>query len=552
MLTALLVKPIRRTKLWLFLSLAALGGLVMGVLLYSSEEILPEAKPKPVSRLIRDLQKQDSMLDKSWQATWSRLPDPLTRRIRQLEPSSAAEIRREAAKALVGRGPEAQQAVPALIAALNDPIETVQLNVIAALAELGSLAEMALPDLLRLFKSTHDATDVFRRIRLQASLVLALGSIGGRSSQVAELLSEALKSEEPANDTPEFQIRGHAVRALEKAAKENPSAASILVTALQETDQQLTSAWTNAPWARPTLEKSQVAAARRAHNGRILFCESIIEALGRIGGVVPEIIPILIVSLQSKEERIRQSAVVALGQAGSRASQAVPALSELLVGLRETHFDRNGDAPMIRIMENPMRAQWQYGWTNGPRVFGMTDTPGTPLAERLRSDFRNQGFIAAPVSNLELRRLVVETLAEIRPSSKESVPALIDEYMDPASPIRLEAAWARWRIDGQMNAIRPILVEGLSAPQTQVRRNTSDFLGRFGTDALSELVRAATNEDSVVRWIAVSALRGLGPAASNALPTLKKALGDSNHSVRIAAEQALTNIQANLSSSPLN
>ena len=68
----------------------------------------------------------------------------------------APQSRNAAAYALSGMGPEAKAAVPALIAALDDPEPTVRFPVCIALGEIGPEAREAVPALTKALDDRND------------------------------------------------------------------------------------------------------------------------------------------------------------------------------------------------------------------------------------------------------------------------------------------------------------------------------------------------------------------------------------------------------------
>jgi len=80
---------------------------------------------------------------------------PLSAWIADLK-ADAPQVRNAAAYEISGLGPEAVAAVPALIEALNDPLEVVRYPVCVALREIGPGAKDAVPALTKTLDDRND------------------------------------------------------------------------------------------------------------------------------------------------------------------------------------------------------------------------------------------------------------------------------------------------------------------------------------------------------------------------------------------------------------
>lgn len=102
-----------------------------------------------------------------------------------------AEYRWSAAGALANIGEEAAEAVPALANTLNDPDEKVRWYAAWALGQIGSAAERAIPSLLPLLDDIDD--DV------RGYAARSIANIGGKQAAIALPLLEALTLDENPN-----------------------------------------------------------------------------------------------------------------------------------------------------------------------------------------------------------------------------------------------------------------------------------------------------------------------------------------------------------------
>ena len=171
----------------------------------------------------------------------------------------------------------------------------------------------------------------------------------------------------------------------------------------------------------------------------------------------------------------------------------------------------------------------------------------TPLPATGRSD--------GSMDPVELQRR--EIYRRIRQSGDEALPALARGLRDRDVRLRKNVALALGALAGTwwdpsvapMN-IRPILGEltaALKDEDASVRAWSAQAIGQIGPDAapaVLALIALLANSDEGSRISACIALRGIGPAARNALPALRKALEDPSVDVRRFAKNAIEQIEA--------
>ncbi len=195
------------------------------------------------------------------------------------------EGRRKAIWVLRAIGPEAVEAVPALIAALEDSTPLYGASIprcaMSALAAIGPAAGVAVVPLTRFLDSSDP--------RLRFDAAEALLKITGECRQCLPVLIEALSS-------PNIHLRRDAALALEQIGPPAKAAVPALIAALKD------------------------------RKGNIRHFAA--AALGRIGYNAKEVVPLLIPMVNEQEWYIRFHAICALGYFGPKARAALPVLRE--------------------------------------------------------------------------------------------------------------------------------------------------------------------------------------------------------------------------------
>jgi HEAT repeat protein len=305
-----------------------------------------------------------------------------------------ADVRRYAADALGEIGPEAKVAVPALIAALNDQDIVVRSSAAEALGKIGPEAKEVVPALIAALKD--------QKVLVRSSAVHALGKIGPEAKEAAPALSAALNDQDAV-------VSLFAAEALGKIGPEAKEVVPALIAALKaqgmlvrrHAAEALGKIGPEAKEAIPALSdalKDQNADVRR----------SAAAALGRIG---KEAAPALIAALKDQNADVRRNAAFALGQIGAEAKEAVPALSDALK-------DQNAD-----VRRSAAAALGQIATA----LFDAKDTEALPQLKKAYEEMQNHS-VPETNSDAEIVKRMIVALEAISPSPLASLRRWISNH----------------------------------------------------------------------------------------------------------------------------
>ena len=227
--------------------------------------------------LIRALERDDALLAKLNSKWGYRLPDVMRRWLPAC--GKAEKIHAQAAQALGVLGPDARQAVPALVRSSRDLAEDVSRASAEALGRIGPLARAAVPALTAMLASPASS--------LRVAAAQALGRIGPGARDAQPALVGNLKSAVPL-------VRATAATALGKLGDPAPLAVSPLIELTHDADDYVRT--------------------------------SALLALGKLGANEPKAIDALTVALRDTSPPVRICAVEALGEIGPLAKPAIPAM----------------------------------------------------------------------------------------------------------------------------------------------------------------------------------------------------------------------------------
>ena len=297
-------------------------------------------------------------------------------------------------------------------------------------------------------------------VRSQAAY--ALGQIGPAARDAVPALREALRT----RSSPVFPL----AYALWNVSGRADWVVPELVELLNESDTPgeevfmlLARIGPAAQDAVPTLTQMVVSlylsnraySSRRDYLGQALLA---IQTLGWIGPGARPAVPELEKLLDSEWPELRKSAALALWRIDGRARQAVPVLVKVLKG-KQPSPSAFAETPEV------------YPWVRGQAA---------------------------------------EALGVIGAEAREAIPALREALHDPNRDLRIAAAAALWRVDGDAATVPPVLLAALRGQDGLMPQTALETLGRLGLRAKAAMpaIRDLLDHDDVsVRHAAAAALR---------------------------------------------
>ena len=475
--------------------------------------------------------------------------------VRQLQ-SQNVDVRLSAVKALARIGPEAKEAVPALIAALKDKDDGVRSFAAEALGRIG---KEAVPALIVALKDQNAG--------VRNSAVYTLGRIGPEAKEVVPALIAALKDKDDGVRSFAAEALGRigkeAVPALIAALKDQNAvvrplatyalgrigkeAVHALIAALKDQDAGRRSSAAEALGEmRPEAKEAAPALIATLKDQDAGVRRYAAEALGRIGPGAKEAAPALIAALKDHDADVRRSAAQALGLIGPEAKEAVPALIAALtdhdVGVRRSAVYTLGRIgpeakEAVPALIATLKDQDDEVRRYAAAVLGRIGPEAKEAAPALIATLKDQ--------DAGVRRYAAEALGRIGPGAKEAAPALIAALKDHDAGVRRSAAATLGGIGPEAKEAAPALIVALKDQDAEVRYSAAHALGRIGPEAkesLPALIVALKDQDAEVRYSAAHALGRIGPEAKEAVPALMAALKDQDDIVRGSAATALVRI----------
>ncbi len=290
------------------------------------------------------------------------------------------------------------------------------------------------------------------------------------------------------------------------------------------------------------------------------------------------VVPALTKALQDKDLRVRANSALNLVRVGKAARPALPALRAALkdpaacvrvaaaVALWE--IDRQAEPAVLidalgsSIEDIRVRAAAGLGdmgaaaaGANGPLRTALQDQTSTVRLWTARALWKTQKDTVAVVpalvdllrdANAAVRVDAAWNLTEIGPAARGALGSLTEALQDPEPKVRALSALALWKIDRQIEAVAPAVVDAWvrRAPPDALRWHTQrfgivDFFRATGKASVPALIAKLSANDAYTRRLAANGLTLIGAEARAAIPGLTALLKDSDVEVRREAARAL-------------
>jgi HEAT repeat protein len=270
---------------------------------------------------------------------------------------------------------------------------------------------------------------------------------------------------------------------------------------------------------------------------------AVVMSIARLGAAAKPAVPRLIEQLDSSDPELRRASVLALGTLGPEAEPAVPGLADQL--------DRVPPVRQVELLE-ALGAVGPAAASALPRM--------TPLAASAEASVR-RGFLAAvgrfKDAGLPARDRVVSALRDVDPAvraaavtalgaidsgGETTVSELVRALDDSEIGVRRAAAEAIGRLEERGRPAEERLFALLA--NGDERAAAREALRAIHPTSVPRLLEALGHSDWTVRELAVDGLSRLGKEAKEAVPALEKAMRDDPHEeVKRAARRALRRIR---------
>ncbi|WP_406497403.1 PBS lyase [Streptomyces sp. NBC_00846] len=295
--------------------------------------------------------------------------------------------------------------------------------------------------------------------------------------------------------TPEPQLAGAAAHVLEELFGLAAPAADALAARVAADPDSWVQAWPSGPTG----------------------LGSAVKALARLGDA--RAVPALAAALERPE--VPHDMGFAVGHLGAAAAPLAPALRRRLgeVRLDEAAYD-----------------------LAGPLLAGLTALRAGEATPEVLRVLRG----APEYRGRRLRTAALRALGSFGPAAHSAAPELRTLLRRPGSVLATEAAQALWAVDGDADAVLPVLIEGLQAERVHERRSAVNALGRLGTRAALTAPRLRAllrHEEPWLRVDAAVALWDVSGRADESVPVLLTAWERNRHvRVRVAESLARTGV----------
>jgi Flp pilus assembly protein TadD len=177
----------------------------------------------------------------------------------------------------------------------------------------------------------------------------------------------------------------------------------------------------------------------------------------------------------------------------------------------------------------------------------VTDQPVNNLVSRCPAA---EGAVLAAVERLDggtpvQQMSALRQLEKLGSAAKAATPACREMLNNPDADVRVKAAVALWKIEGETAACLPHLCAGLASSDSNLSEVCAWTLGEMGAAAettLPALTKACSQSDPLACILAAEAIAKIQPGNSSAVDTLIRSLTNDDSQVRLLAAYAVAGI----------
>ena len=291
----------------------------------------------------------------------------------------------------------------------------------------------------------------------------------------------------------------------------------------------------------------------------ISFLAIISLAAARNNGFLPspsetETLQKLVSDLQSQSKNDQIRAAQILGEMGSDAQFAVPALvkviktgspeSRVVCSIALLKIDPTMK-DMIPILLRALEKQGEEQEAILGRELGLQEDALSKWSTLMRSKV-DPAILPLLVQALreedrDIRILGVLVLGGVAIQLPEALPYVVKAYSDLDPEVRGAVVGALSRVGPAVEGVVPAILAGMKDPEPEVRARTVLALGRLGPkvpEAIPALLGALDDKDSKVRTAALKILESFGEAGREAVPAVAARAGRGEPEEQLAAAAA--------------
>jgi HEAT repeat protein len=379
-----------------------------------------------------------------------------------------APLRAGAAKALGGMGPNAKEAIPALMSNLKHGDNDVQREAIDALTLIGIDAK---PPVIAALSGSE--------ARERSGAAIALAGMGRSAQDAAPAMFEQLGKE------TETTVRVSLLTALPKVGADPKALVPRLIDALKDPNETIRHAAINgllsSPSARKQIVESLTALLRDPNKD---MSQRAAYVVGRFGVAAASAVPVLleIIAKQSPPDPVFVDALVQIGE---------PAVPQILAAAEKEPLKQlTTDHWMVKCLQSM----------------------GAFAVNSVRNGLGHK--------SASVRLLSARALSALGPDAKDAATSLLEKLEDPEMEVRAAALGALVAVDVPSKLIIPRIEKSLNDPSPAVRLAAAKLIPKLGDEGkhLNAAVIEKLNDadPSVRRGI----LDALGPEQAAAIPTL--------------------------------